>query len=832
MASFALTKAAQLKPELRLAQAVSEFEAELSADKKNEFRTERERSCRSPPDIEHVMRLTAEIDRQATRKFGSGGRCFGPRMTNILQSIQQFAALGDIIIGGSQNLIACGVWTLVRMTLLWVTRNSSHVEKLSMLLMTAGRSAPRYQRMALLYSRSKTLQSYLCEYFIVIVRLCQALLKAVKKSMLGQLLSFPSDSELAAYQSDLERWATSIKEEVTLLMGQDINEQVPRFKSLSKFSEAESHRRMLKARMRVLDSCSTYDQQATWKEIRKKGTATLFNQSPKYSQWRAETHSSTLVYSGKLGSGKSVLLANIVDDLHLFAKDSKSLVAYFFCRHDDSVSLSSRTALGSLARQLLRSVPDLTAVEGLLGDTQSTLDIDGLIEMLKRGLTSQQRVYIILDGLDECSRAEKRALIKQLINIQSICTALLCLTFRSDANNVPGLRAAKFKDPVILEIPDDNPDIASFINAELQDCIESGRLTVRDPAIVIEIEDALLAGAQGMFLWVALQIVSLCLATTDAAIRLALKDLPKDLPETFSRIIQRAGGQEELQMRILQVITVAHRPLSSGELREALSVSPGDNVWRPDNLLNDIFSALAYCGGLISVEEEEQTVRLVHHSAKQFLLGGFGPTNTPMFTSEDANGYMAAIIVTYLNYGVFDTQISTTVVPQLNARAAPAKVLRSLDASSTSRLALRLLRSRRQHDYDMGKILADASTQFKSAPVHQFLFYSYAKLFWFHHAPYIPEQEPALAGLLRRVSGADVESFTHGRRTSLMQASKRGILEAVEILLQYGASPDWQDSIGQTALSEAASLGHNSIVKLLLDNGANIYSRDSYGQTP
>jgi hypothetical protein len=37
------------------------------------------------------MRLTAEIDRRTSGKVG-GGRCYGPRLTNVLQAIQQFAA--------------------------------------------------------------------------------------------------------------------------------------------------------------------------------------------------------------------------------------------------------------------------------------------------------------------------------------------------------------------------------------------------------------------------------------------------------------------------------------------------------------------------------------------------------------------------------------------------------------------------------------------------------------------------------------------------------------------------------------------------------------------
>ncbi|RYC76902.1 hypothetical protein BFJ63_vAg20223, partial [Fusarium oxysporum f. sp. narcissi] len=62
----------------------------------------------SPPNIHDVMRLTAEIDRRVAGNVG-GGRCFGTRLVNVLEAVQQFAALGDIVVGGSQNMIACGV---------------------------------------------------------------------------------------------------------------------------------------------------------------------------------------------------------------------------------------------------------------------------------------------------------------------------------------------------------------------------------------------------------------------------------------------------------------------------------------------------------------------------------------------------------------------------------------------------------------------------------------------------------------------------------------------------------------------------------------------------
>jgi ankyrin repeat domain-containing protein 50 len=115
--STSVTKAPRLTPDVRLAQAVSEFEADLSREQKAEFRTGRSQVVTSPPTVNHVMALAAEINQRACEKSGIR-RCFGPRFTFFLEAVQQFAALGDIIVGGSQNLVACGVWSAVRMSLL------------------------------------------------------------------------------------------------------------------------------------------------------------------------------------------------------------------------------------------------------------------------------------------------------------------------------------------------------------------------------------------------------------------------------------------------------------------------------------------------------------------------------------------------------------------------------------------------------------------------------------------------------------------------------------------------------------------------------------------
>jgi len=109
----------------------------------------------------------------------------------------------------------------------------------------------------------------------------------------------------------------------------------------SKESKFVSLDKKLKTRLRVLDFCSTYDYETSWRQIRKIGYTTSYSVLAEYQEWKSQADPSTLLYTGKLGSGKSVLLANIVDDLNLYVNGKNIPVAYFFCRYDVFESLDA-----------------------------------------------------------------------------------------------------------------------------------------------------------------------------------------------------------------------------------------------------------------------------------------------------------------------------------------------------------------------------------------------------------------------------------------------------------------------------------------------------------
>ncbi|KAJ9141637.1 Ankyrin repeat domain-containing protein 17 [Coniochaeta hoffmannii] len=842
--SVALSKVSILKADVRLAQAISEFQKELSAEQKTQFCMTRDSSVKVPPNYQDVMRLTEEIDRSASRLLKSR-RCFGTRFTNILHAIQQFAALGDVLVGSSQNIIACSVWSLVRVTLLTVVNFSSYLEKLSALLMNIGRSAPRYELLHQLYPRSKSLQSHLSEYFIVVVQICHQLLKMTKKSTFGQLITFPSDADLKTHESELGSISALIKAEVTLMMGQEVREQSSRIRSILRSAEADAERHKLDTYVRVLNACSTYDYEATWKETRKRGTTSWFRQTTAYQTWNSSTESATLVCTGKLGSGKSVMLANLVGDLNLQTQAADCPVAYFFCRHDISDSLLSGTIVRSLGRQLLRSVPDLTLVDERFKKNGQVINSDAVLGVML-SLPRTFNAYFVLDGLDECNEQQRLQLIKELRRIQDAFNLRICVACRSDAGNVPPLLLESLANSSPMPLPDDNPDIKQFIETELYNCIDSGRLMLGDPQLSLEIADVLSAGAQGMFLWVALQIEALS---------------------------TKLHAGKAYQKRTLELVLAAQRPLTTGELREALSVSPGDDVWNPARHLNNVFSALASCGSLITVEEESLTVRLIHHSVKQFLLSS-DPSLTGGITSlDDAHMTMRAIVLTYLNYGVFETQLSTTVTPSIPAQQAPSKIIRSMDTHSTSRnLALKLLKARSHQSVDIGKVVSQTMNHArgqKAQPHDVYKFYSYAKSSWLQHAWLITEKETVaytmLVKVVTRLLGAsatpdkerkdilfwaakrghpriidlcvednvDIESRDSEMRASpLFWAAANGQVTAVQRLAKHGADLDSRDLNNCTALLWAAKHGRNIVVETLIDSGADVEAPDGRGWTP
>lgn len=357
--------------------------------------------------------------------------------------------------------------------------------------MKIGQSAPRLQEIASLFPHSKALRGLVAQYFISVVGLCQKMVALCQQSLFGQMKSFLHDGDTSKYETELVRHADAVQAQLQVEQAKATS----RIQStVNRLSSSETHRRNLENHLRVLDLCSTYNYKSTWKRIRKLGNAVWTFAEAEYGAWLGESESATLLVRGKLGSGKSVLLANMVDDMN--RKQPESRTAYFFCREDDDRSLECRTILGCLAHQLLQPLPPHET--SLHIQQFASMDSDDVVRALKLVLSPAARVLFILDGIEACGPREREEVMSTLRQLQEAFQMALCISYSIDASAEMERETSSLPRQSLVTLPDNRPEISDYIGAELLARLDSDKLRIGDPNLIVEIQDALTTGAQGM----------------------------------------------------------------------------------------------------------------------------------------------------------------------------------------------------------------------------------------------------------------------------------------------------------------------------------------------
>lgn len=134
------------------------------------------------------------------------------------------------------------------------------------------------------------------------------------------------------------------------------------------------------------------------------------------------------------------------------------------------------------------------------------------------------------------------------------------------------------------------------------------------------------------------------------------------------------------------------------------------------------------------VDEEDETVRFIHHSARSFCIKGSHDVTDWAFSELEADQHIAEILVTYLSYNVFETRVSRNVVPTIDAKEIPRRVGLSTISSKYlgSSIAGKVLRSTTRLKRDIGPALAKASVG-HSEEKNEFPLLRYAKKHWVQH---------------------------------------------------------------------------------------------------
>lgn len=114
----------------------------------------------------------------------------------------------------------------------------------------------------------------------------------------------------------------------------------------------------------------------------------------------------------------------------------------------------------------------------------------------------------------------------------------------------------------------------------------------------------------------------------------------------MERIDSQGSGLKNLAMEALSWITLAKRNLTVVELQHALATKQGSLTFDEGDLpdLRDISSV---CAGLVTVDENNNIIRLVHNTAQEY----FERTKFRWFPNAEA--VMSMTCITYISFDVF-----------------------------------------------------------------------------------------------------------------------------------------------------------------------------------
>ncbi|KAJ7158283.1 ankyrin repeat-containing domain protein [Mycena crocata] len=560
-------------------------------------------------------------------------------------------------------------------------------------------------------------------------------------------------------------------------------------------------------REKIIDWLSTinfFPQHADIFRRCQRGTGEWILADEKFKRW--ESGSGGILWGrGIPGAGKTVLASVVVDHLTKNGKNNNIGVACIYLNHKETTAQTPSNLLAAVWRQLVLNNPiaEVLKLFRMHSKKRTRPELAEIHDVLRSVVAQWAKVYIVVDALDETSEDTRKTLLDYLTKLGP--TVCLMLTSR------PNISLPKI-NPDILEIHVPEDDIQTYVKEQINN---SG-----DLALVVESSDfrdiiiaKIVDNVDGMFLLAKLHVDSVKECPTVDGIRDVLGNLSRHLNKAYDTAMERIENRPEQLKKLansaLAWVANAEKPLSVEELQEALSVKQGakgrDLDRRPK-----IELVLSVCCGLIIIDQESTTVRLVHFTTQDYLNGRF----------PGAHMEIARTLFTYM---MFD-EIQTLLGDSKNFKVENVKTQYALLPYCYSCY----VHAAGQPEEDLRDMIVDSLKQ----AVRWNRVFRYAHYGWMRPWNYMnwPESPSPLwvascANLYKTVQHLlDNGIPSIDNDFPLVVASKHGHTDVVRLLLEHGAAVHAE---GDGALRRASEYGHLDVVQLLIEHGAAVHAEDN-----
>ncbi|PSN59030.1 hypothetical protein BS50DRAFT_661069, partial [Corynespora cassiicola Philippines] len=388
---------------------------------------------------------------------------------------------------------------------------------------------------------------------------------------------------------------------------------------------------------RIMDWISSADFPAQQSDLvgrRQEATGLWFLDSPEFTEWVGGLSSSsspspspsqTLFCPGIPGAGKTMMAAIAVDHLQSTVQAHGVGVVYAYCNYKGRADQTASSLLAAILKQLVQGRPSIAeplySMHNRHEIEKTRPSLEEILGALQSVLTHYQRVYVVIDALDECVHDVRDELLGKLRHVQSKTDVRVMTTSRF----IPDI-VEQFSGMPELEVRANAADVKQYVVGQtrrLPRCIQ------RDSKLQQLVQDEIVKAVDGMFLLARLHVDSLLDKDTKKKVRSALDHLSRGtdpLREAYDGAIERIEGQ-------LPGRAARAKSRDESELDE-------DNI-------PDVEELVSVCAGLVTVDEESNVIRLVHYTTQDYLEG-IRETWNP-----EAQHEIAATCLTYLCFNKF-----------------------------------------------------------------------------------------------------------------------------------------------------------------------------------
>ncbi|KAL9134421.1 MAG: hypothetical protein Q9175_004391 [Cornicularia normoerica] len=536
------------------------------------------------------------------------------------------------------------------------------------------------------------------------------------------------------------------------------------------------------------------------------GTCEWILTQDRYTSWLVEDSPQLLWLSGAPGIGKTMLSGFLVEEIAQLAKQSSQMtVAYYFCDDKYQERRTATAILRGLLLQLLRQRPILfkhiQSDFDMCGDSLCT-NLHALWRIFVSIVQDPEagEVYCLIDALDECEKESRQLFLTEFTKLfrspQSKKTHVKFIVTSRRENDIQVALSAV--TPTIRDLQVDsgrvNDDLSKFIGVKVDELSAEKRYS---SGLKDKIKFDLMEKAGGTFLYVSLVLHDLKKTRITSQVRQKLQELPSDLNKVYDRILGQIDADcEEIAKLILRWVAVAPRPLTMDELAMVCALGTGEwerNTMPTKDTLYELRDGFQCCEPLVYVTDNN-TINLVHQSAKDYLLGAHlqGRDGLSQYHIVPDSTILLMFETCWKYLSLEEFKQGTMVIE-------------------------------REVDHKLDE--QDLDEQF----LDDHCLLRYAGNEWLNHAL---AASPALATDYES-SKDKLDRAPTLRDWWLLEAAAEGQEVVVQRLLDNGAELESQSLYGQTLLSRAAERGHEGVVKLLLSrDGVAVNSHDDDDRTP